>query len=156
MATKLKKNNIVYTPVVEGISRKFTTRDDKSTSPLFTGFMGAVSKQVNIAGVGTSRKNYYFFRKAKFSVAQTEDAINGRNLFAQVGRAVPVLVKNLTYMARMLQMWNQARVDMSKKVNGVSAYGYQSLRSWVFACQYAGKLEDENYNLNQWPNNFDA
>lgn len=154
---KLPKNNITFWPVVEGISRKFVPRKQTARLPMFDGYMGAVSKKVALSGgLGTVRRNYFFIRTAKFETDMSQDAIARRRLFGQVSTAVKSLMRNLDYITYMQMMWMASKDDQSKRVNGVANYGYQSIRDWVWACQYAGKKQDDNYNLNVWPNQFDA
>ena len=153
---KLKKNNITYMPVVEGISRKFTLRSDKATSPAFEGYMGAVSTVKSLTGIGAVRKNWFFMRKAAFVTAQSEDAINARNRFTNVSQGIKTIMRDLSQITDVQQLFLQTKNDQTKTINGVHNYGFSSVRSWAFAVQYAGLLNDSHYNVNQFPAAVDA
>lgn len=162
MATRLKAN-IAYTPVVEEINRKFVPRKQTCTGQKevgkqtieSTGWMGGACKTTWRAGIGTAKRNYAVMRVNGRTTVITENEIASRALFTAVTQAVPRLLKDLTQISNIQLLWEQASVDESKELNGVSAYGY-TFNGWVFAVQYAGKKENSAYNLLQFPSQFDA
>ena len=143
-------------PVVEGISRKFALRKNTASLPTFEGFMGSTSKMVNLSGIGSVRKNYFWMRQAKYQKAQTEDAIAARVNFGKASKGARACLHDVTQLTHIMQMYVQSRDDQSKAVNGVYNYGFATIRGWVFACQRAGLEDDPQYNVNQFPANFDA
>ena len=71
---KYLKGSIQFTPVVEQINRKFTTKKNVSGVKVINNdghkvetqgatFMGAGTRSYNLAGIGACRKNYFFFRE---------------------------------------------------------------------------------------------
>lgn len=161
------KANIAYMPVVESINRKFALR--KNTCSMdnhidgarvlleteVAKFMGGATRTTNRAGVGTCTRNYMFFRENPRSSATTQEERDRRTLFGQIGAAVPAIFKDLSQVTTMTQMWIEALADSSKACNGIAAKGY-TWRGWVFAVQYAGKLNSASYDITKFPTSFDA
>lgn len=162
MATYLKAN-IGYAPVVESISRKFTTKKntcsaEKKFGPVEIGtayWMGGACRKGYRAGIEGAAKNYFVFRQNARTSGLSNDEVESRALFSEIAQSVPVLLHNLTHITRIQQMWLTAREDFTKRVNGKSAKGY-TFKGWVWAVQYNGKLADPSYDLTTFPQNFDA
>lgn len=162
------KANITYMPVVESINRKFALRKNTcSKDNVVSGtaslvlesevaqFMGGATRTTNRAGFGTCTRNYMFFRENPRSSETTPEERDRRNLFGQIGAAVPAIFKDLSQVTRMTEMWVEALADATKSCNGVPAKGY-TWRGWVFAVQYAGKLASSSYDITKFPTTFDA
>lgn len=161
------KANIAYMPVIESINRKFALRKNTcSQDSVVDGarlllekevakFMGGATRTTNRAGVGTCTRNYMFFRENPRSSATTAEEIARRQLFGQIGAAVPAIFKDLTQITRMTEMWLEALANPTKACNGIGAKGY-TWRGWVFAVQYAGKLNSASYDITKFPTSFDA
>lgn len=159
---KKVKSNISFMPVVESINRKFALRretcsektvGEKVIEPIK--YMGAGTRTKSIAGYGSVAVNYFWMRKFARSSAVTTEERQARLLFGVISTAVAALMKDLNQLSRMQSMWAQAIADFSKTINGISAVG-RDFRGWVWAVQYAGKKEDESYNVNTFPSAFDA
>lgn len=157
------KANIAYMPVVDSINRKFALRKNTCSHDSKVGvvekevakFMGGATRTTNRAGVGTCTRNYMFFRENPRTTVVTAEETARRQLFAQIGAAVPAIFKDLTQITRMTEMWVEALADPTKACNGVRAKGY-TWRGWVFAVQYAGKLNSSSYDITKFPTSFDA
>ena len=162
MAVKLKAN-VQYQPIVESVSRKFVPKKETckaggTAGPvtfMTSGWMGGAVRTTGRAGLGACSKNYLVIRVNARQTAPSSNEIDNRELFSAVAKAVPVLLKNLSQITTIMQLYAQCRDDSSKSVNGVYAYGY-TLKGWVWAVQFAGKKNDENYNLSQFPQSVDA
>lgn len=160
---KYIKGNIAYQPVVEQINRKFVPKKQTcvigaTAGPVVLetkGWMGGATRTTNRGTIGEVRKNYLVVRQAGVEMSQSEDAINARILFAAVNKAIPTLLRDLTQLVKMQQLYKGSSADPTKRCNGVSANGY-TFRGWVWAVQYTGKYEEPNYNLLQFPANYDA
>lgn len=162
MAIRLKAN-IAYQPIVEEVNRKFVPKKETCTNghtagPVTVesnGWMGAGCRNSARAGIGAAKRNYMVIRQNARSSAPSEDEQVNRALFSAVVKAVPRLMRDLQQITRIQQMYFQAADDIAKELNGVSAYGY-TLRGWVMAVQFAGKKNDPQYNVMQFPASFDA
>lgn len=162
MAIRLKAN-ISYQPIVEEVNRKFVPKKETCSSgyaagPVFVvsnGWMGAGCRNTSRAGIGAAKRNYMVIRSNARSTALSEDEQISRATFGAVCKAVPRLMKDLTQITRIQQMYDEAAKDSTKTVNGISAYGY-TRKGWVMAVQYAGKKGDAQYNVLQFPQSFDA
>lgn len=157
------KGNIAFTPVVEQINRKFAPKAQTCSAAKMVGpvmlesnsWMGAATRVNDRGGLGETRKNYFVFREnARISALSTTEIAN-RVTFADAVKGAYECRINLSYIARMLQMFKESSADASKKVNGVNAKGY-TFTGWTVAVQYAGKKADHSYDEKVWPNNFDA
>lgn len=157
------KGNIAFTPVVEQINRKFAPKDQTCTAAKKVGpvmlesnsWMGAATRVSNRGGIGETRKNYFVFRENARLSALSEDEINARGIFESATKGAYRCRTNLSYIARIMEQYKQSSLDHTKKINGVNAKGY-TLTGWTVAVQYAGKKEDNTYDVNVWPNGFDA
>lgn len=157
------KGNITFTPVVEQINRKFAPKHQTCSAAKMVGpvmlesnsWMGAATRVTDRGGLGETRKNYFVFREnARLSPLSTTE-IASRVLFVDAVKGAYECRINLSYVGRMQQMFKESSADASKKVNGVNAKGY-TFDGWTVAVQYAGKKADHTYDVNKWPNNFDA
>lgn len=160
---KYIKGNIAFTPVVEQINRKFAPKDQTCSAAKMVGpvllesnsWMGAATRVTNRGGLGETRKNYFVFRENARLSTLSQDEIESRALFADAVQGAYECRINLSYIARIMEMFQQSSVDARKKVNGVNAKGY-TLTGWTVAVQYAGKKADHSYDVKKWPDNFDA
>ena len=156
------KGNIAFTPVVEQINRKFAPKNQtcsasKRLGPILlesNSWMGAATRSSLRGGLGETRKNYFVFREnARMSNLSNEE-VAGRQLFVQAIAGSRDCLSNLSYVARIMQQYNESSINASKRINGVNAKGY-TLQGWAMAVQYAGKKADPSYDVNVWPNSFD-
>ena len=162
MAIRLKAN-IAYQPIVEEVNRKFVPKKETCSNGytagpvtvMSNGWMGAGCRNTWRAGIGGAKRNFMVIRQNARSSAITEDEQISRATFSAVCKAVPRLMKDLQQITRIQQMWAEAAEDRTKTINGVEAYGYTT-RGWVMAVQYAGKKDDPQYNVLQFPQSFDA
>lgn len=156
------KGNIAFTPVVEQINRKFAPKSQTCSAAKMVGpvmlesnsWMGAATRVTDRGGLGETRKNYFVFRENARLSTLSPTEITNRVLFAEAVSGAYKCRVNLSYIARMQQMFKESSADASKKVNGVNAKGYTFV-GWTVAVQHAGKKADHSYDVNTWPNNFD-
>lgn len=161
------KSNISYMPAVESINRKFALRKntcsigragDIARSNLETEvarFMGGSTRTTNRAGLGTCTRNVMFFRENPRSSVASVEEVQRRALFAQIGTAVPAILKDLSQVTTITNMWIEALADPTLACNGIRAKGY-TYRGWIFAVQYAGKVNSPSYDITKFPTSFDA
>lgn len=157
---------------IESIDRKLALRREKAgTQTIQSGtnnhsvivpgvkYMGGFTRTYSVC-TGSGKKELIkvqymnvrkFGRTSPASVAE----IGLRNRFAQVSQGVVELLEDLTQVTQIQQKYLTALSDVTKRMNGVSAKGYASLRQWVFAVQYAGLKASESYDVTQFPANFD-
>lgn len=162
MAFRLKAN-ISFQPIVEEVNRKFVPKKETCTNghtagPVTVesnGWMGAGCRNSWRGGLGGAKRNYMVIRQNARSSAPSEQEQINRATFSAVGQAVPRLMRDLQQIIRIQQMWDESAKDMTKSCNEINAYGY-TLRGWVYAVQYAGKKNDPQYNVLQFPASFDA
>lgn len=157
MAKKL--SNVVLMPAVEGISRKIALRretcikKDVAVGHLNnvkeipgTTYMGLVSRMRNVNGVGQVRQNFLFVRKSTQAPMLTSEQIDQRANFAAGVQWVKAAWSDLSAITTNQLRYKAAREDYSKKIEGVSAYGYQNMRGWMSAIairlKAAGKLPE--------------
>lgn len=158
----------------EGVNRKLAPRSVKAGSatvvkegsdngrvymPNNTLIVGFQRKYGVITGNGemtTVKPQYFCVRANGRSTVVTNDELAARQMFASISKAASSLMKNLEYIQSIQELFLGSYADNSKKVNGVSVRGYSNVRQWVFAVQMAGKKADPNYNINQFPQQFDA
>lgn len=164
---KYIKGNISYQPVVEEISRKFTTKKNTCTKGLQAGpvkveskgWMGGAVRQTGRGGIGIVRKNYLVIRENARTTAVGRDELQNREIFTAASRGKNHIMYDLTQLTRVQEMYQEACADLTKRINYVSANGY-TLPGWVFAVQFAGKKEaveaGTTYDVNTFPNAFDA
>lgn len=155
---------------IESINRKLALRSEKAGGLKVTEnhnvelpdvqYMGGMTRTYNVvtgSGVKTPAKTQYLFiRKNGRLTALTNHERALRLNFKIVSKGIATLLDDLTQVTRIQAMWLAACGDISKKVNGKSAKGYATLRSWVFAVQYMGLANDEEYDVTTFPQSFDA
>lgn len=160
MAKKL--SNVVLMPAVEGISRKIALRRETCIEKKVnvgdiqeiknelkipgTAYMGVVSRLRNVNGVGQVRQNYLFIRKSTAALPPTSEQLDQRAAFQLGLKWVKDAWSDLSAITTNQLRYNEAREDYSKKIAGVSAYGYQNMRGWMSAIairlKAAGKLPE--------------
>lgn len=163
------KNNLVLAYPIESVSRKFALRREtageksvsnagdgsKSVEIPSTKFMGGMVRYRKVmTGIGKIEQfpqQCLFVKKYGRSTNVTTDEVKARNLFSTVSAGVAVIMKDLMQISFIQQSWDRALTDKSYKPNGVSRIGYDSIRNWVFAVQYAGRKDNDAYNVNKFP-----
>lgn len=157
MAKKL--SNVVLMPAVEGISRKIALRREKCIEKNVAvghldnvkkipgiAYMGVVSRMRNVNGVGQVRQNFLFIRKSTAAAAATSEQLDQRANFAAGLKWVKDAWTDLNAITNNQMRYKEAHEDYSKKIEGVSAYGYQNMRGWMSAIairlKAAGKLPE--------------
>lgn len=158
MAKKL--SNVVLMPAVEGISRKIALRRETCIEKNVnvgdlggakdalkvpgTTYMGVVSRLRNVNGIGQVRQNFLFIRKSMQAPTLTADQLDQRAYFSAGVKWVKDAWFDLSAITVNQQRYNAARADYTKKIEGVSAYGYKNMRGWMSAIairlRAAGKL----------------
>lgn len=144
-------STIGFTPMLESVNRKFARRIDtcynkEVSKGLYGGdssiklpgntYMGCSTRQVNVIGVGTVAKNIMFFRRPMNEPLVTSAQLTNRTNFSETSTWVTERVKNLSVIANDRQKFLEAKADISKKIKGVSAYGYSArggMYGWLFA-----------------------
>lgn len=170
MAKKL--SNVVLMPAVEGISRKLALRRETCIEKSVnigdlgtpqdamkipgTTYMGIVSRLRNVNGIGQVRQNFLFIRKSTEALPLTADQRDQRAYFAAGIKWVKEAWSDLSAITDNQIRYEAARADFTKKIAGVSAYGYKNMRGWMTAIairlKAAGKLPTDSHVLP----NFDA
>ena len=156
------KGSIQYQPVVEQVNRKFVPRKQTCTKGVTVGpvkietqgWMGGGTRTTGRGGIGSVRKNYLIIRSNARATQPGQEELENRGLFVAANAGMRHIVKDLSQIAHLQQMWHDASTDRNKRVNGVSAYGY-TYNGWIMAVQYAGKKEDDEYDVNTFPQDFD-
>ena len=157
------KGNVVFTPVVEQINRKWCIRAKKCAQPKFVGpavtatnsWMGSGTRTKYRAGLGSMSKNYFMFRENARSSAYSGTERAAQQLFAKVSRGTQHCLHDMMQLNGIQQTWAEAIADLSKTINGVTASGYTFV-GWVFAVQHNGAVENPQYDVNTFPTQFDA
>lgn len=163
------KNNLQLSYPIESVSRKFALRREtagnksvsdagngtKSVNIPSTKFMGGMVRYRKVM-TGENKIEQFpqqllFVKKYGRSSALKTDEIAARNLFAIVSAGVAVIMKDLMQISFVQQSWDRALTDKNYKPNGVSRIGYDTIRDWVFAVQYAGRKESDAYDVNKFP-----
>lgn len=146
-------------PAVEGISRKIALRREKCTERNVnvgrlgnvknipgTTYMGVVSRMRNMNGVGQVRQNFLFVRKSTAESIATSEQLDQRTAFQLGLKWVNDAWSDLSAITTNQIRYEEACEDYSKKIEGVSAYGYQNMRGWMSAIairlKKAGKLPE--------------
>lgn len=169
MAKKL--SNVVLMPAFEGISRKIALRretcleKDVNVGDLGgpqdalkipgTTYMGVVSRLRNVNGVGQVRQNFLFIRKSFVAPPLTADQQDQRAYFAAGLKWVKDAWSDLNAITQNQMRYKAAREDYSKKIQGVSAYGYKNMRGWMSAIAIRLKAADKLPQTHVLPE-FDA
>lgn len=155
MAKKL--SNVVLMPAVEGISRKIALRRETCFEKIVnvgslgnvqeipgTTYMGVVSRLRNVNGVGHVRQNYLFMRKSTETLPPTSEQLDQRAYFAAGLKWVKDALSDLMAITENQLRYKAALADFTKKIEGVSAFGYKNMRGWMTAIairlRAAGKL----------------
>lgn len=165
-----KMSNVSFMPAIEGISRKLALRREtcvnkdvevglrpgnKKIIPGQT-YMGVVTRPVNVIGVGTVQRSTLFMRKPMNKAVETTAVLKRRVDFAYASDWAKNAMTSLEVASANQQKFLTAKDDFTKKIKGISAYGYQSPRGWYFAIAYAIRKENgvlpQNYALPE----FDA
>lgn len=170
MAKKL--SNVVLMPAFEGISRKIALRretcleknvyvgglgnvqEDALKIPGTT-YMGVVSRMRNVNGVGQVRQNFLFIRKSIVAAPLTSEQLDQRAYFTAGLKWVKDAWSDLNAITQNQQRYKAAREDYSKKIQGVSAYGYKNMRGWMSAIAIRLKAADKLPQTHVLPE-FDA
>ena len=122
-----------------------------------TKFMGGMVRTRKVCngknGVDTIQTQYLFVKKYKGQPEINADYIKRRNTFTAVSQGVAHILKDLSQITTVQMAFISARNDSTIAYNGVHTKGYSSLRDWVFAVQYAGLKDNDQYNVNQFPAN---
>lgn len=165
-----KMSNVSFMPAIEGISRKLALRRETcinkdvavgsraANAKVIPGqtYMGVVTRPVNVIGVGTVQRSTLFMRKPMNAPVADTATLKRRTDFAYAADWAKNAMESLEVASANFDKFLQAKNDFSKKIKGISAYGYQSPRGWFFAIAYAirhtGGVLPENYALP----NFDA
>lgn len=169
MAKKL--SNVVLMPAVEGISRKIALRRETCIEKKVnvgdlggvqdalkipgTTYMGVVSRMRNVNGVGQVRQNYLFIRKSIVAAPLTSEQLDQRAYFAAGLKWVKDAWSDLAAITENQLRYKAAREDFSKKIQGVSAYGYKNMRGWMSAIAIRLKAADKLPSTHVLPD-FDA
>lgn len=164
MATK-KQNNITFMPVVESISRKFALRKEKCTKTSLRdgkvvidgiSFMGAGVRQSYAAGYGSFKKNYFFMRKNPRSTPVKSAEVARRKVFGDASECVAHITTDLMQITQIYDLWEQAVANLTLKMKGISAKGY-NYRGWIFAVCYKRLQDGESISaVKTFPTAFDA
>ena len=162
MATRLK-SNIAYQPIVEEVSRKFVPKKETCTAgklagPVVTlsnGWMGGAVRNTYRGVLGKCTRNYLVVRANARMTTPSVNELKARANFASVVRGRNFIMADLAQITRVETMFVAASKDATKTCNGISALGY-TVKGWVFAVQYAGLDNDPEYNVNTFPQSFDA
>lgn len=169
MAKKI--SNVVLMPAVEGISRKIALRretcieknvnvgsiqktEDAMKIPGTT-YMGIVSRLRNVNGIGQVRQNFLFIRKSTEATPLTSEQLDQRAYFAAGIKWVKDAWFDLNAITQNQLRYAAARADYSKKIEGVSAYGYKNMRGWMSAIAIRLKAADKLPQTHVLPD-FDA
>ena len=165
-----KMSNVSFMPAIEGISRKLALRREtcinkdvevglrpanKKVIPGQT-YMGVVTRPVNVIGVGTVQRSTLFMRKPMNAPVANTAALKRRVDFAYAAEWAKGALESLEVASANTAKFLAAKADFSKKIKGISAYGYQSPRGWYFAIAYAIRKENGSLPQNYALPEFDA
>lgn len=146
-------STIGLSPMVESVNRKFARRIDTSYNKRVpkgldgnnnisipgNTFMGCSTRDVNIIGVGNVKKHIMFFHRPMNEPVLTSSQLTNRTNFSDVSQWEVERVKDLSVISNDRQKFLEAKADFSKRIKGVSAYGYEGMRGWLFAIGMAYK-----------------
>lgn len=167
---KKKMSNVSFMPAIEGISRKLALRRETcinkdvevgsraANTKIIPGqtYMGVVTRPVNIVGVGTVQRSTLFMRKPMNAPVANTATLKRRVDFAYAADWAQNAMTSLEVASANQQKFLTAKEDFSKKIKGISAYGYQSPRGWYFAIAYAIRKENGTLPQNYALPEFDA
>lgn len=165
-------SNVVLMPAFEGISRKIALRRETCLEKNVnvghlgnekkdylkipgTTYMGVVSRLRNVNGVGQVRQNFLFIRKSIVAPTLTSEQVDQRANFAAGLKWVKDAWSDLAAITENQLRYKAARADYSKKIQGVSAYGYKNMRGWMSAIAIRLKAADKLPQTHVLPE-FDA
>lgn len=166
---KSYKNNLVLSFPIESVSRKFALRREtageksvlnagdgtKSVEIPSTKFMGGMVRTRKVmTGIGKIEQfsqQLLFVKKYGRSTGITTDEVRARNLFKRASQGTAHIMKDLMQISYVQLQFNLALNDPNVHPNGVSRKGYDAIRDWVFAVQYAGLKESADYNEDHFP-----
>lgn len=145
--TRKKVSNVDLMPAIDGISRKLALRretcydqsiskgSDSNKQVVIPGhtYMGVITKDINIIGYGSTKRVRLFMRKPMTASAVTADQFAQRAAFSVGIGWVNEALKDLTVISANQAKFVAAKNDLTKKINGVSAAGYQSMKGWMTA-----------------------
>lgn len=145
-------NTIGYNPMVESVNRKFARNIDTCVPKAIPGnrtlpgqlYMGAYTREVNLAGIGPVKKNTMFLRKPYKPAARTSAQLDVRLAFKSATTWARDARKDLSVLAANQEKWKTASANRSKTIKGVSAYGYQSMLGWMTAIAFQCAVQDGN------------
>lgn len=165
-------SNIGYTLPIEKVSRKFARRVDTASSKVAStnntglgvrtiklpvrSWMGASSKEVNIFGYGIHTRNSFIVRTKGRSTVALADELAARAAFTKASKWVTAAMKDLMAINANQSRFLNATADLSKRVKGVSAQGYQTMRGWMFAIAIAIQNASETLPNDHLIPDFDA
>lgn len=166
------KGSIAYMTGIDQINRKFALKKNKCSAKwggpvryVPMRFIGGATRNTIRGVIGACRKNYMFMRMNARVTPPSVHEIDLRNKFSTIRAAIIHLMEDLTQVTRIQAMWlggtiagkyyEGARNNANIKINGVSAEGY-TYYGWLFAVQYAGLKASSEYNVNQFPTDYDA
>lgn len=170
MAILYKKiSNVDLMPAIDGISRKLalvretcynkeiTKGGDSNTKVVIPGhtYMGVISKDVRIYGYGTAKRVRLFMRKPTQTPQLTVDQAQQRLHFGVGNAWVAAAMKDLTVISANQAKFLAATQDLTKKINGISVAGYQTMRGWMSAIAISLEAEGRLPETHALPN-FDA
>ena len=106
-----------------------------------------------------------FFRENPRKSAPSVKELGHRTDFSKVVAGRKHIDEDLQQYDRVAYMWIGGTIgdktyegaynNKNLRVNGVSAEGYTK-QGWIFAVQMAGLKNDPQYNVNQFPTDYDA
>lgn len=155
MASQKKMSNVNFIVGIEGVSRKFARRMDTAVNKLYTpgtaglrstdatnvipgvSYFGNVSRQTYVFGIGNVTRNNFFVRKPYNAKEATQAQIEVRENLTAAKRWVDAAMMDLAAITPNQTTFLACRDDFSKKVWGVSVFGYQSMRGWMMGCAIA-------------------
>lgn len=163
MAQK-KVSNVSFMPAIDGISRKLALRRETCIDKIITKsgasklainghiYMGVVSRNVNIAGVGPVIKNTLFMRKPMAAHIPSDNELAARTKFTQVNAWVRDALEDLSAVTYNETQWTTC-LNEGKTCQGVSPRGYQTVGGWMKGVAYAmlaaGSSLPENHKVPQ-------
>ena len=153
-----KLSNVTLIPAVEGISRKLALRRESCYGKKVyhngyaaqttievpgTTYMGVINQAKKLNGVGTVVTNRLFLRRASVAPESSENQMAVRQAFSNAAPWVNAALRDLSALTANQLKYKAAREDYNKKIAGVSAYGYQNMRGWMFAIAMALVLDPD-------------
>ena len=151
------KATIGYIPVVESINRKFALRREKINNGVNSPkcYLGGMTRTTYIAGQGPVAKNFLFLRKHAISVAPSADQMEIKQLFTLTTKSVSHIMKDISQVTPVKNLWLQAKENSALRIKGVSAYG-RTYRGWIWAvCWARYEAEETTQQVNTFPTAFD-